>query len=134
MIRLFRERRRMSQREFAELAGVPKSTIDRWEAGRCEPRLSTLARLAKLAGCRFVLVDGKGRRLAPDPEREKHLDGGARHYPAHLAMRKTVGYLSTEPRNWWGWERIAWFDDPAPLYTFWRRRAGSPAAMWVDAT
>jgi transcriptional regulator with XRE-family HTH domain len=57
LVRLFRCQGRMSQREFAALAGVPRSTIDGLEAGRCEPKLSTLLRLAELAGCRFALVN-----------------------------------------------------------------------------
>lgn len=109
VVRMFRRRRRRNQREFAELAGVPRSTIDRIESRRCDPRFSAMVRLAAAAGLRVVLVDQKERADVPDEEHEQFFDGQGRHFPAHLPAGKTPGYMEMPPppREWWGWHHVA---------------------------
>src|SRR3954454_16939786 len=53
LLRLARLRRGLSQRQLAELAGVPQSTIGRIETFRQQPTLPLLARL--LAAAEFEL-------------------------------------------------------------------------------
>jgi transcriptional regulator with XRE-family HTH domain len=40
----------LSQRELAEKAGIPQSTIGRIETGKIDPRTSTLSRLIRACG------------------------------------------------------------------------------------
>lgn len=47
--------KKLSQRELAELAGVPQSTVSRIESGRSDPSLSTLERLLAPVGLRPVV-------------------------------------------------------------------------------
>lgn len=126
LLRLLRARLKCSQREFAELAGVPRSTVDRLESGRCQAKLDTLLRLTSLAGCRLVLLDQDGRRVRADEERDRLRDGGDRHFPAHLRVFKTPAYISINYRDYWGYDRVAWDEREAPAYTFWRRPRRRP--------
>jgi transcriptional regulator with XRE-family HTH domain len=138
VVRMLRRRRRLNQREFAAIAGVPRSTIDRIESGRCDPRFSTMVRLAGAAGLRFVLVDRKDREVVPDDDREHFFDRAGRHFPAHLAAARTPEYMEVPPppREWWGWHHVAFppsDDKNRPENTYWRRRKRWPQ-MWNDAT
>jgi transcriptional regulator with XRE-family HTH domain len=51
-IRDARRRRVLTQKELAELAGLPRVTLVRIETDRQQPRPSTLRRLAKALGVR----------------------------------------------------------------------------------
>lgn len=53
MLRHARRRAGLTQRQLAAKTGVPQETIARIEAGRADPRVSTLDRL--LEGCGFGL-------------------------------------------------------------------------------
>lgn len=53
MLRHARRRAGLTQRQLAAKAGIPQETIARIEAGRTDPRVSTLDRL--LEGCGFGL-------------------------------------------------------------------------------
>ena len=50
-IRALRESRGMSQEQFAELLGVSKNSIQRYELGTVEMGLTTFFKLAELAKC-----------------------------------------------------------------------------------
>jgi transcriptional regulator with XRE-family HTH domain len=50
MLRWARRRAGLTQRQLAERAGVPQSTIGRIESGATDPRLSTLRHLLRTCG------------------------------------------------------------------------------------
>jgi len=50
IIKLARRLKRWTQTEFARAAGVPQSTIARWESGRVSPRVDSLQRVLESAG------------------------------------------------------------------------------------
>lgn len=50
MLRHARRSAGLSQRELAERAGVPQSTVARIEGGDVDPRVSTLAKLLQTSG------------------------------------------------------------------------------------
>lgn len=52
-ILLARKKAHLSQEEVAEALGVTTDTVGRWERGRVEPKLSTLARIAFALDCHF---------------------------------------------------------------------------------
>ncbi len=49
-LRLLREKRGLSVRALADLAGIGFSTVHRIETGKKKPRLETLEKLAKALG------------------------------------------------------------------------------------
>lgn len=51
VIKLMREKMRLSQEDVAEKIGVSRFTIINWESGKREPKLSELIKLANLFGC-----------------------------------------------------------------------------------
>jgi transcriptional regulator with XRE-family HTH domain len=126
--------RRLSQREFAARAGVPPSTVDRIEAGRSDPRLSTFVAMVRAGGYHLVVADRYGRPLASRKEIEELFDRAGRRLPAHLKSGPTPSYF-TKGRQWWGWHHIAFplLDDNVPENTYWRR---PPRWFhtWEDAT
>lgn len=137
LLRAVRRARTLSQRELAELCGVPRSTIDRIESGATDPRMGTTARILDPAGFRLVVLDDAGRLLEPDDAHDRLRDAALRRLPAHLRARRITDDLTP----WWGWGRIAWWpDDPAvPAWTYDRRpdrvrRPWLPVYRWDDAT
>jgi transcriptional regulator with XRE-family HTH domain len=133
-VRAARRTRRLSQRELAERAEVPVSTIGRIEAERTTPRIDTFVKLIASIGYEVVLVDQQLRMLRLDPAHDRLRDRGARRFPAHLRFDRTPSY---DEGGWWGWERIAWpsHGEYVPEFTYWRRRpaprtVGDPAASW----
>lgn len=59
-VRAAREGLHMSRYEFAEMLGIGKSTIYRWEAGKARPRVSHSERIAARTGkprCYYHLDD-----------------------------------------------------------------------------
>mgnify|MGYP004551790127 FL=1 len=48
---LMRERAKLTQRELADVLGVERSTVAKWESGAAYPRASQLPALAKALGC-----------------------------------------------------------------------------------
>lgn len=127
LLRVVRRLRKMSQRELAALAGVPNSTIDRIEAGRSDPRLSTLVAILGAVGLELGVHVG-GRLVEVDPDRERLADGAGRHFPAHWEVSEVV-WLD----NYWGW----WRKKPGlrsfpPTHTYWKR--GYNLDRWMDAT
>ncbi len=138
-LRAARRARKVSQRELATLAGVPRSTIERVEAGRVAPGLVTAARLLGSLGYELVAADQRGEILELDDEHDRVRDRAGRRFPAHLLWGRTAGYF--EPLgsglDWWGWHRIAWpFDGPdiVPAHTFLHRPRdhAAPSEPWRD--
>ncbi len=65
-IKTNRQKLKMSQQELANLAGVPKSTIGRIEAGITSPKVETLLKISKALETPFIIdgtTDGEGRNL-----------------------------------------------------------------------
>lgn len=58
-IRQWREAAGLSQQQLAERIGTTQSAISRWEHGRDEPRLSTLAAILRGCGLTGELVVGE---------------------------------------------------------------------------
>jgi transcriptional regulator with XRE-family HTH domain len=105
----------LSQRELAQAAGMPQSTVARIEAERMTPRVDCLDRLLRATGCQLAVVDGDGWPLAPMGE-DRYLDQAGRRFPAHLDLRKGGNGI------WWG-RRDRWLEDrPVPAVTFDRNR------------
>jgi transcriptional regulator with XRE-family HTH domain len=122
IVRAVRRMRRLSQRELAELAKLPTSTIDRLESGYTrDPRLGTLEAIFSATGYSLVVVNQFGRVLSTDDAHDRLRDRAWRRFPAHLEIEPVIGELRD---GWWGWRRIAWVhDDPrVPEYSYTRRR------------
>jgi transcriptional regulator with XRE-family HTH domain len=136
--RLLRAARRasaVSQRELADLAGVPRSTVDRIESGRVKPRTDTALRLLDALGFHLVVADASGRVLELDDDHDRLRDAAGRRFPAHLYWQKTPSWSDYGGNGWWGWWRIAWpFGVGAvpPEYTYWRRQNAWPLAWRSD--
>ena len=90
----------LSQRELAALAGVPASTVARLESGATtDPRLSTMAKLAAVAGHRLVMAADDDELLTPEPElRSRCRDLRGRRLPAHLDVAPA---MEDWLRPWW---------------------------------
>ena len=50
-IREYRKKRRLSQEKLAEMVGVDRSNVAKWEAGVHKPRADMLLTLARVLGC-----------------------------------------------------------------------------------
>jgi transcriptional regulator with XRE-family HTH domain len=131
-LRAVRAARRLSQRELAAAVGVPRSTIDRIEAGRTDPRMRTYVRIVEATGYRLVVADRFGRVLCSRTEREQLFDRAARRFPAHLESGPTPDYFDQGPLAWWGWHHIAFplLTDNVPENTYWRRGQLSYRTGW----
>ena len=132
LLRAVRWARRLSQRELAEVAGLPRSTIDRIEARTVrDPGLGTIERILAGAGYRLAIVNELGRRLDLDGDRFCLYDRGGRHLPAHLPSFE----VRTMFDPWWGWRRIAFWDkDPRRIDRTYYLRDKRPDGRWLDAT
>ncbi|KAB1948365.1 helix-turn-helix domain-containing protein [Micromonospora sp. ALFpr18c] len=105
-LRDLRRRADLSQRELAEQAGVPKSTVARIEAGQgAQTAFRTVERLVLAAGGELAVTrpgdpSGKAvseREAAPEDEPR---DEAGRRYPAHLDVRRVLS-LKDWPGAWW---------------------------------
>ncbi len=125
---------------------MPRSTIDRIEAGVTSPKIDTFDKVLAAVGYELIVQRRGGRRqLVLQTDRDGLRDRSGRHFPAHLPLMKP-NYWG-DGLNWWGWHRIAWWNtDPAvPEYSYWHPRRGHarrnartdlppPAHPWDDAT
>ena len=48
----YRKAKSLTQKDVAAYLGVTRSAVSKWESGKFFPRAETLARLAKLLGCK----------------------------------------------------------------------------------
>ncbi|PAV30757.1 transcriptional regulator [Virgibacillus profundi] len=65
-IKTKRQTLKMSQQKLADLAGVPKSTIGRIEAGLTSPKVETLLKISKALETPFIIdgtLDGGNNNL-----------------------------------------------------------------------
>jgi transcriptional regulator with XRE-family HTH domain len=127
VLRVVRRLRQLSQRDLADLAHVPRSTIDRIEAGHVDPRLSTVETILAAVGLEVGVHLG-GQIVEVDAARERLVDGAGRHFPAHWQVRE-VRWLD----GYWAW----WRKRPnlrafPPTHTYWKR--GENWDSWLDAT
>jgi transcriptional regulator with XRE-family HTH domain len=128
MIRSARRLARLSQREVADRAGVPRSTIGRIESRETrDPSMRVVQKLLAAAGHYLVAMDRLGNPLGEHPHDNK-IDRGGRYFPAHLDLEEVNDPFDAFSRvRWWGWWRIAWWpEDPAvPRWTFVRIRTAN---------
>lgn len=73
----------LSQRDLAEVVGVPPSTIQRIETARGAVSVGMLVRVLDVAGLRLTVVDHKGLEVHPVAE-DVIRDNAGRRFPAHL--------------------------------------------------
>ena len=71
-LKQLREENNLNQTEFAELAGVGKSMISKWESGYCTPRATTIDKIAHAVGVkRQWLAYGTGDKTYAESEQRK---------------------------------------------------------------
>lgn len=102
-VRALRRRADLSQRELAQRAGVPSTTVSRIESGEISnPRVRTLEKLAEAAGSKLTIarataVEHPAASTALEPVPHDHLtDAIGRRYPAHLDVRTTFPYFGQD--------------------------------------
>jgi transcriptional regulator with XRE-family HTH domain len=96
-LRALRRRADLSQRELAQRAGIPPSTISRLESGEVSnPRIHTLEQVVKAAGGAVTISPNEsGEPIEPVPH--DHLaDARGRRYPAHLDVRTTFPFIGKD--------------------------------------
>lgn len=108
LLRALRRAADLSQRQLAERASVPQSTVARIEAGKyVNPSFRTVEQIVQAAGGSLSISHGpaaapEGRaKQAPtdgvDQVPHDHLtDAGGRRYPAHLDVRATFPMLGRD--------------------------------------
>lgn len=127
LLRAIRHARNLSQRELADLARLPRSTVDRIESGQTRnAAINTIERILEATGYRLAITTQHGYPLDLDTARFRHRDSAGRRFPAHLRAWQ----ITSIDDRWWGWSRLAWqLDDPAvPEWTYGRRYP----SLWDD--
>lgn len=128
LLRALRRARQLSQRELADEANLPRSTIDRIESGQTSrPSLWVIERIVESVGYSLVVADYHDRLLMLDDANGRLRDRGWRHYPAHLPLRP----IRNMDDRWWGWHRIA-FNDEDPHKPDWAYRHRRRHPVWTD--
>lgn len=100
-LRSLRRQQDLSQRELAQLAGAPISTIARIESGEItNPRLRTVERLVRAAGATVTIQvpEPPAGASPPPPTAEPIRDAAGRRYPAHLDVRAIYPYFGKDRR------------------------------------
>lgn len=100
----------LSQRQLAEVSGVPQGSIARIEAGRA-PRVSvaTVARLAQECDILLVGTQGSHAPMLETDLAQRHRDHGGRLLPAHLFNTPWVPSALGDPRR---------LPRPLPVHTY----------------
>ena len=132
LLRAIRSARRLSQRELAQVAELPASTIERIESSAVRaPRWSSIEQILASTGYRLVVVDEYGQPVDLDGARFRAFTRDGRHLSAHLDSYEVRTMLDP----WWGWRRVAFWDNhplrPDRTYVLRRRDAGPP--VWEDS-
>jgi transcriptional regulator with XRE-family HTH domain len=116
---------KLSQRDVALRAGLPRVTVARIESGEtADPAISTVQRIFAAAGFYLIVTNDELGELTPyHPDSAKY-DRGGRYLPAHLKVHDVGEPYGTETERWWGWLRLAWerSDPTVPRWTFTRNR------------
>jgi transcriptional regulator with XRE-family HTH domain len=87
-LRAARHRADLSQRQLADKAGVPQSTVARAERLPAKATASNVATLLAATGLRLAVLDQDGVEIQPEDEDDANRrDRGYRRYPAHLDVR-----------------------------------------------
>jgi transcriptional regulator with XRE-family HTH domain len=87
-----RLRKNLTQAQVAELAGVSKRTVERWESGRGAPQITTL-----LAVCRVLGLSGRFDAWIPEAD-----EGGGlpeQRAPGRGRKRRRAVGASSEPQK-----------------------------------
>ena len=82
----------MSQERFAEVLGVSRQSVQKWESGACIPELDKLIRIAKHFGISLdALILGRDERFADD------INFGRKIRPKYEKMSKWEIYCADLP-------------------------------------
>lgn len=82
----------MSQERFAEVLGVSRQSVQKWESGACVPELDKLIRIAKHFGISLdALILGRDERFADD------INFGRKIRPKYEKMSKWEIYCADLP-------------------------------------
>ncbi|MGY1802850.1 helix-turn-helix domain-containing protein [Blastococcus sp. SYSU D00922] len=114
----------LSQRELADAAGIPPSTLAHAESGTRDLGVGSLARAAAVAGLRLTVVDSSGAEVGPMSAGAVR-DLGGRRFPAHLDTARSDEALRLDgPRR----------DRPETSFTYGRDRGARDACRRVAGT
>lgn len=78
-----RRRADLSQRDLAELSGIPQSSVAATESRARSMQVAALVRLLDAAGLRLAVLDEEGAEVRPFDSRAAR-DNAGRRFPAHL--------------------------------------------------
>ncbi len=87
-VRQMRRRLDVSQRQLADRAGVPKSTVADLETGRTEPSVRTIALVLEAGGLSLEVVDRTDAPVTFHGDTSEPRDLAERRLPPHLDARQ----------------------------------------------
>gem|GEM_PF-1207840 len=121
VLRLARRRRRLSQRQQADVLEVSKSPLAALESGRGVTGLDLVLRILHGAGFTVELVDRERGSYDTDQAPEEVRDAAGRRFPAHCSARPILF-----PHHWWFvrhpalprryWPTWTWRHDPVSVW------------------
>ena len=121
-LRLARRRRRLSQRQLADVLQVSKSTVAALESGRGVTGFDLVLAILDGAGLTVELVDRELGSFDTDQAPEEIRDAAGRRFPAHCSARPI-----TFPHHWWFvrhpplprryWPTWTWRHDPLSAWS-----------------
>lgn len=107
LLRWARRQAGYTQRELAEMVGVPQATVARIEAGRSDPRLGLLGRLVQACGYEVELAPRGGQGVDRSHLRAR----------LHLSPAERLAQITSMVRSASEWEGIARRAGAAPRRT-----------------